>query len=190
MQTARLTQANRDLRSEGGITLVELLVSMVMLIVLSAAAMTLLMIVVRSQPRISDRDYAIQQGRVLQESLARELRQSYGVNSAGTTQIVFYTYLRHTSCGSTTQSSASTPAIPCRVTYSCTSGTCQRTETGLTGGNTSTRTLVTGLASSSLFGYSPSTTNPSYVSTTLVFPADGGDDAVTLQDGVELRNHS
>jgi hypothetical protein len=28
------------------------------------------------------------------------------------------------------------------------------------------------------------------VSTTLVFPADGADDAVTLQDGVELRNHS
>ena len=39
-----------------------------------------------------------------------------------------------------------------------------------------------------MFGYSPNSTNPDYVSMRLVFPAAGGDDAVTLDDGVDLRN--
>ena len=39
-----------------------------------------------------------------------------------------------------------------------------------------------------MFGYSPDSANPDYVTMRLVFPAEGGDDAVTLEDGVDLRN--
>ncbi len=39
-----------------------------------------------------------------------------------------------------------------------------------------------------MFGYSPSSADPDYVSMRLVLPAEGGDDAVTLDDGVDLRN--
>ena len=55
-------------------------------------------------------------------------------------------------------------------------------------GTTTTEQLVSGLSSSAVFGYSPDSANPDYVTMRLVFPAEGGDDAVTLEDGVDLRN--
>ena len=74
------------------------------------------------------------------------------------------------------------PAIACKVTYTCTAGVCDRAEAPLPGqpGTTTTQQLVSGLSSSAVFGYSPDSTNPDYVTMRLVFPAAGGDDAVTL----------
>lgn len=190
MPIASLTQAGRRLRREEGITLVELLIAMVMLLVLSGAAMMLLVVAVREQPAISGRDDAIQQARVLQESIIRELRPSYSVTTATPSQITFDTYLRRTACASAATPAADSPAIQCRVTYACTAGTCTRGETDPTGTVTPrVTTVVSGISNSDVFGYAPSATNPSYVTTKLVFPAQNGDDAITLQDGVELRNH-
>jgi type II secretory pathway pseudopilin PulG len=193
MDQARERNTVRALKDERGVTLVELLMFMVMLLVVLAAAMTLLIIVVRNQPRISDRDFAIQQGRVLQERFAKELRQSSLVEQTPaptSSAITFNTFLRRTQCGGATETDPTKAAIACKVTYSCTAGTCSRTEAPLTGqpGTTNTQQLVSGLSSSAVFGYVPDTANPEYVTMQLVFPADGGDDAVTLHDGVELRN--
>ena len=55
-------------------------------------------------------------------------------------------------------------------------------------GTTTTERLVSGLSSSAVFGYSPDTANPEYVTMRLVFPAEGGGDAITLEAGVDLRN--
>jgi type II secretory pathway pseudopilin PulG len=183
----------QTLKCERGVTMTELLVFTMMLLVVLAAGMTLLIVAVKSQPRISDRNFAIQQGRVLQERFARELRQSSLVEQtpAPTSQsITFRTYVRRTQCGDALETDPTKPAIACKVTYTCTAGACDRTEAPLPGqpGTTTTQQLISGLSSSAVFGYSPDSANPDYVTMQLVFPAAGGGDAVTLHDGVDLRN--
>jgi Tfp pilus assembly protein PilW len=183
----------QTLKSERGISIVELLVFMMMLLFVLVAATTLLIVVVKSQPRISDRSFAIQDGRVLQERFARELRQSSLVEQTPaptSSSITFDTYMRRNQCGGAVETDPTKPAIACKVTYTCTAGACDRTEAPLPGqpGTTTTQRLVSGLSSSAVFGYAPDSMNPDYVSMRLVFPAEGGDDAVTLDDGVDLRN--
>jgi Tfp pilus assembly protein PilW len=193
MDEARVRSTVRTLKSERGLSMVELLVFMMMLLFVLVAATTLLIVVVKSQPRISDRNFAIQDGRVLQARFARELRQSSLVEQTPaptSSSITFVTYVRRTQCGGAVETDPTKPAIACKVTYTCTAGACDRTEAPLPGqpGTTATQQLVSGLSSSAVFGYSPDSTNPDYVSMRLVFPAEGGDDAVTLDDGVDLRN--
>jgi Tfp pilus assembly protein PilW len=193
MDEARVRRAVQALKCERGVSMAELLVFMLMLLIVLAAGMALLIVAVKSQPRINDRTFAIQQGRVLQERFARELRQSSLVEQTPaptSSSITFDTYVRRTQCGGAVETDPAKPAIACKVTYSCTAGACARTEAPLPGqpGTTTTQQLVSGLSSSAVFGYSPSSTNPGYVTMRLVFPAAGGDDAVTLDDGVDLRN--
>jgi type II secretory pathway pseudopilin PulG len=193
MDEARVRSRVQALRCERGVSIAELLVFMVMLLFVLAAGLTLLIVAVKSQPRISDRNFAIQDGRVLQERFARELRQSSRVEQAPaptSSSITFDTYLRRIQCGGTLETDPTKPAIACKLTYTCTAGACARTEAPLPGqpGTTTTQQLVSGLSSSAVFGYSPDSTNPDYVTMRLVFPAEGGDDAVTLEDGVDLRN--
>jgi type II secretory pathway pseudopilin PulG len=193
MDEARERSGVQALKCERGISIAELLVFMVMVLFVLAAGLTLLIVAVKSQPRISDRNFAIQDGRVLQERFARELRQSSRVEQAPaptSSSITFDTYLRRIQCGGTLETDPTKPAIACKLTYTCTAGACARTEAPLPGqpGTTTTEQLVSGLSSSAVFGYSPDTTNPNYVTMRLVFPAEGGDDAVTLEDGVDLRN--
>lgn len=193
MDEARVRSRVQALKCERGISIVELLVFMVMVLFVLAAGMTLLIVAVKSQPRISDRNFAIQEGRVLQERFARELRQSSRVEQAPaptSSSITFDTYVRRTQCGGAVETDPAKPAIACKVTYTCTAGACGRTEAPLPGhlGTATTQQLVSGLSSSAVFGYSPDSTNPDYVTMRLVFPAEGGDDAITLEDGVDLRN--
>jgi len=193
MDEARVRRVVQALKCERGVSMAELLVFMMMLLIVLAAGMALLIVAVKSQPRISDRTFAIQQGRVLQERFARELRQSSLVEQTPaptSSSITFDTYARRTQCGGAVEADPAKPAIACKVTYTCTAGACDRTEAPLPGqpGTTTTQQLVSGLSSSAVFGYSPNSTNPGYVTMRLVFPEAGGDDAVTLDDGVDLRN--
>jgi Tfp pilus assembly protein PilW len=191
MARVRFKAATRRLRDERGVTLAELMIAALISVTMLGVASYVLIVAVRAEPALAKRDFAIQQGRVLQESFARELRQSSFVEGTPTSSaITFDTYLRRTQCGGSVEADSTKPAIVCKVTYSCASGTCNRTEGPLSGqpGSTVTRQLVTGLQSSAVFGYLPDATSPTYVSTQLVFPATGGEDAVTLDDGVQLRN--
>jgi Tfp pilus assembly protein PilV len=179
----------RRLGDERGLTLVELLVAATLTIAVLGVAMMVVILSVRNQPQVSDRSAAIQQARVFQERLTRELRQSYSVETALPGDIEFETYVRVVSCGGAPQTNASAPAIACRVAYQCTAGVCTRTESGPGGtGTPVTREFLRGISNSDVFGYSPNATSPEYVSTKLVYPAAGGDDAITLEDGVDLRN--
>jgi type II secretory pathway pseudopilin PulG len=193
MDEARVRSRVQALKCERGVSMAELLVFIMMLLFVLAAGMTLLIVAVRSQPRISDRNFAIQDARVLQERFARELRQSSLVEETPaptSSSITFDTYMRRTQCGGAVETDPTKPAIACKVTYTCTAGACDRTEAPLPGqpGTTITQQLVSGLSNSAVFGYLPDSTNPEYVTMQLVFPAEGGDDAVTLKDGVDLRN--
>lgn len=193
MDEARVRSRVQALKCERGVSMAELLVFMMMLLIVLAAGMALLIVAVKSQPRISDRNFAIQDGRVLQERIARELRQSSLVEETPAptaSSITFDTYVRRIQCGGAVETDPTKPAIACKVTYTCNAGACDRTEAPLPGqpGTTTTQQLVSGLSSSAVFAYSPDSTNAEYVTMRLVFPAEGGDDAVTLEDGVDLRN--
>jgi prepilin-type N-terminal cleavage/methylation domain-containing protein len=189
------------LRDQRGMTLVELMVAMTMTLVAFGAASYLIIVVVHTQPGISQRSYDIQQGRVLQERFTRDLRASYKVEAAPAptaSTISFDTYVRSTTCGGNPQTNPAVPAIPCQVTYSCTAGACSRAEgPPAVGGGTPVR-MVSGLASTAVFATNPTSpptspdtplpTDPDYITVHLEFPSRGGGGAIILDDGVDLRN--
>jgi hypothetical protein len=184
-----LIRALRALRREEGVTLTELLWVAVLGVLVFGLALMMLNFAVRTEPRLTERAASVQQGRALMERLTRELRQGATVSVGTPSQLVFATYVKRASCGGPPGATA----IQCQVEYSCTGGTCSRTErnTSGTGGGEPVQ-LVEGLASSDVFSYLPSPSTPEYVSVRLVYPATDesgeSEDAVTLEDGVDLRN--
>jgi prepilin-type N-terminal cleavage/methylation domain-containing protein len=191
----------RLLRDQRGMTLVELMVAMMMTLIAFAAASYILIVVVHTQPATSDRSFDIQEGRVFEERFTRELRASYKIEpvpAPTASTLSFDTYVRSTTCGGARQTNPAIPAIPCRVTYSCTAGACYRAEgPPAAGGGTPVQT-VSGLASTAVFGTNPTSpptspttplpTDPDYITVHLAFPSRGGGGAIVLDDGVDLRN--
>jgi Tfp pilus assembly protein PilW len=174
----------------GAIGMMELLTAAALTVMLVGTIGILLIVSARQQPRISDRAAAIQQGRVLVEQFTRELREGFAVEATpNASTITFRTYVRRASCGSTAPLAPSQPAIVCKVTYACTTGTCTRTENPVSGAQAGQPVVMaTGLASSSVFTYTPSASAADHVGVTLAYPATGGDDAITISDGADLRN--
>jgi type II secretory pathway component PulJ len=189
LKAIKTASAARD--DERGITLVELLVAMSILILVLGVIAQLFIVMLRAEPRITGRSADIQQARVWAERLTRELRQTSEVLVSDPAQIAVVTYVRTTQCGSAgTTPPATQDAIQCRVTYSCASGTCSRSETDTAQMATAkTEELVHGISNStSVFTYTPTIGEPEYVGVRLEYPAGEGEDSVTLQDGVDLRN--
>lgn len=196
---SRIAQVLRDQR---GITLVELMVATTMTLMVLAAASYLMILAVRTQPALSDRSFDIQQGRTFEDRFTRELRSSYEIEPSPpptSNQISFDTYVRSATCGGATQTNPAVPAIPCRVTYTCTAGSCSRAEGPPSTGGGAVVKQVSGLDSSvGVFGTDPTSPPPSpgaplpnspdYITIHLAFPATGGGEPVTLDDGVDLRN--
>jgi len=181
-------RAPRSDRREDGYTLVELLVGITLMLLVLAAGFTLLQIVVRTEPAIQSANSSIQEGQIAAERMARELRLTYNVNSASADSLSVDTYLqRGTSCSVT---GGTETARQCRVVYACTSTSCTRTVSEVDGTGAQTSTVVTGLTSASVFTYSPSSTDPTTISLTLSLSGEGSGDAITVSDGVALRNVS
>jgi hypothetical protein len=190
----RLRKVAALCREERGLTLVELLVAASMGLVVVGGAVAIFVSGIRSEPRTASKVAAIQQGRVTVDRITRELRQGLEVPTASSSQLAIVTYVKAVSCGG---AGAST-AIPCRVNYACSAGTCTRSVAQPDGTAPGPATQVaSGLTSSSIFSYrsdaadpgcdQSTATDPSYVCVTLSFAAEGGG-TVTLEDGVALRN--
>ena len=172
-------------RGEEGFTLVEALVAIGLSMLIIGAAVQMFTAAGSSQPRESSRAGQIQGARTAIDRMTRELRQGSSVPVATSSQLSMITYVNAASCAG----APSTTSIQCRVTYACSGSACTRSVANTNGtGGGSAKTVVSGLGSPAIFTYSPSSANPTYVGVHLVFPADSGDDAVTLDDGVALRN--
>ncbi len=171
-------------------TLPELLIATLIGLMVVGASVTVFASGVQSQPKVSDRNAAIQQARTMAETLTRELRQGSNATTTSGGNLAILTYVPRTACGSPT------PGTPtrCKVFYTCSvAGTCTRTEcpptfTAVGPGCGTTRTVVTGLADNNVFTFSPRVPGEAYVGVRLSFPATNGDDAITMEDGVALRN--
>ncbi len=176
-------------RREAGFTLVEYMVAISMLMAVLAIAMPTVVQGLRTEPKISHRAAQIAKARVTVERVARELRQGVSIDSATTSSVSFRTYTRHSTCGDNAALSPSLRAIQCQVTYSCTGDSCYRTEGNIDGtAGGPAVLLVEGLLSPDVFTYLPDPADPSYVEVRFSFSAEGGEDAITLDDGIELRN--
>jgi len=168
-----------------GFTLTELLVAMTIGVVVLGAGVLMFTAAISSQPKASARAAKVQQARTTSERIVRELRQGSGVPTATSAQLSILTYVHSAVCGG----SYAINSIPCRVTYTCTAGTCTRVEAQPDGTNPGAASqVVSGLSNSIFFSYSPNSSAPNWVGITLEFPADGGDDAITIEDGAALRN--
>lgn len=170
-------------RSEGGYTLIELLVAATMGMVVLGGAVTVFIGAIHSEPRASSKVTAIQQGRVAVERITRELRQGVDVSTATPSQLSLITYVKQAPCGGAPAANAKA----CRVTYACTTVECSRTVQEPSGSAGTTSKVVSGLSSANVFTYSPDKTDPDYVGIELSFATrEGG--PVVIADGAELRN--
>jgi Tfp pilus assembly protein PilV len=185
------------LAAEDGITLVELLLAMVMGIIVLSAAVFVFAAGIQLGPHVQERSLEIQQARTMSERITRELRQGSNASvSLDRSQLMILTYVpRSTTCN--TPATTGSSIARCRVFYRCTtagaSSSCTRTECPPAALSVGTgcelpRTVVSGLSTTQVFSFSPQTPGQAYVGVRLEFPAENGDDAITIQDGVALRN--
>jgi prepilin-type N-terminal cleavage/methylation domain-containing protein len=186
-------RTERALSSEQGFTLVELLIATSLGLLVLGAAVTVFTASIGSQPMIDKRAAQIDQARSMSARVTQELRQGSNASSADPSQLMVLTYVPRTSCGGSTVG----PDIRCRVFYSCTqsgaTASCTRIECppALLAPGTGcgpTTTVLTGLTTNQVFTFSPQTPGQASVGIRLQFPAENGDDAITIQDGVALRN--
>lgn len=174
-------------KDERGLTLPELLIAAVIGLLVIGGGVASFTTGVRSEPRISGRAYDIQQARTTMERISRELRQGSDVRVATASSLEVVTYVPRAECGSPEIGSA----LKCSVTYTCGEGSCTRTERDPNSlpGTGSPATVVSGLASDAVFDYAEQEEGaPPYIHVTLAFPTEDGDDSITLEDGVSLRN--
>ena len=183
----------RLIAEESGFTLVELLLSSMIGLILIAVATTVFVTAGRTQPTQAERGNAILIARTTMERLTREVRQGSTVYPSTASQLSLLTYVHSATCGG----AHADTAIQCKVTYTCTAGSCTRVEApppGASGSPGVPVTVVSGLSSSSVFSYTPScgatstSGSPGYICVNLTFPASNGDDAISLQDGAGPLN--
>jgi len=178
----------RRSRGDAGFTLIELLVAASMGVVVMGAVASLVISAVRDQPRISKQAQNITTARWVLERLTHEIRNGVVVNRANASEVSFQGYVRHSTCGGTTQLAATSPAIKCQVTYTCNTTSCSRIESVPGTYTGASQEIFTGIDSNQVFTYSPNPTEATYVKVTLRLPNPSGGGALTVSNGASLRN--
>jgi hypothetical protein len=180
----RLTLAR--LRSEGGMTLAELLVGMLTLSFVVVALLSLLDSAVRTAPREEERASAIREGQSGLHVMTRELRQANKVWTPGKTQI-------YVNIGDDTH-----VLYDCDVAHPDDSSMrqCLRWEAAVGQElplSSPGQVVVERRVPGDVFTYEPNLINPTYVKAKIEVPqagerADGYNADLVLDDGFYLRN--
>jgi len=188
----RLQKIRMRHADEAGFTLVELLVGTAMGVVLMGAVVSLVIGAVKYQPRITKKAENVTTARWVLDRMTRELRNGERIEPSSTSSsISFISYERRSPCGSGTALTAGQASVPCKITYSCTTTSCSRTEAPPTGsGAGTTQLLFTGINSNQVFTYPPTEkpTEATYVKVTFRVPDPKGSGSLTISDGASLRN--
>jgi type II secretory pathway pseudopilin PulG len=191
MKTSKI---HRQLRQQRGMTLIELLIGAGMLVAIMLAALPVIDGASTSQGRVETAAVSIADARVFSERVLRDLRPAYAFPpgpSYNSTSLSVYTFVRRTPpCGSDVLSPPDADPISCRVTYSCSGGSCTRQERELDGsGGGPPVTMIRGLSRDDIFSYFIPGDGPTFVSLDVELPNQANDDdAITLEDGTALRN--
>lgn len=182
-------------------TLVELLVASAMSVILVGAVGSMVVSAVRTQPEVSKKSQSVSTARYVLERMTREIRNGIRVDVATASKVSFVTYVRRAACGGTTPLSSSAPPTKCEVTYQCTTTSCSRIEAAEGVYTGTAKTVITGINSSNVFCFVPSTATDSltcgtaasakgttYMGVTLRIPNPSRAGNLTVSDGVSLRN--
>jgi prepilin-type N-terminal cleavage/methylation domain-containing protein len=187
---------------ESGFTLIELIVASAMAVVITGAAVAMLVTALKDQPKVSGQADQVGEARVAVAHLTRELRQGvvgsvHESASPSSGKLTFETYVQTPCAGVTTTE-------PCKVTYECATvpaleapanGRCTRV-TSRGSVKSAPTTVVSGISNpTSVFRYLVARPNcpgaaetTTYVTVTLEFPDPAAGSGTTLQDGAGLRS--
>jgi Tfp pilus assembly protein PilW len=167
-------------RSERGLSLVELLVVMPMMAIVLLSIYALNNVGVKSQRETSDRVSTMQRQENGLERMTREMRQAVGFTPVSSQVIDAETYVR---------TSDANPSVQKRVRYECVNGSCVRYE-GPSGGalTSGPETVVTSVRNVDVFFFEPNNVNPNFVTVKLEIGVKGATNPITLDGGFALRN--
>jgi type II secretory pathway pseudopilin PulG len=132
---------------EAGISLIELIIAATMAVVITGAAVALLISSLKRQPDLTQRADQVANAQVATERMVSDIRQGVigtaivtktATPAPGTSELALETYVDG-QCGTNTV----TTGTKCTVTYTCAAEVCKR-KTG-TGTATNTRTVISGV---------------------------------------------
>jgi type II secretory pathway pseudopilin PulG len=173
-----------------GLTLVELLVATAMTIIITGAAVALMVSALHKQQNVTSRSDRIGEARNAIEKITNDIRQGRKVTVAGPTGVTIETYC----------DSSSGLGEKCTVAYACATETTGKYKCTRTVGTTTTTPIIE-LSSPNVFCFVPSTVSgnesecgtrktgaePTYVGVEVKLASREGGGA-TLQDGAALHN--
>jgi len=178
--------------------MIELLIATAMMIVITGAAVAMLVSVMHQQPKVTEGADQIGKARNAIERITVDLRQGSAVEPGGSSQgltlVMPCSTLESGQAGTCTVSYACAPESGASAPYYCT----RRIGTG------APKTVVTGLLTNKVFCYFPfvagtetiagsgcgaiSTEPPKYVGAAVELPASEGEGKTVLEDGSALHN--
>jgi type II secretory pathway pseudopilin PulG len=190
----------RHAHPESGVTLVELLIAASMAVVITGAAVAMLISVLKRQPDLTERADQVGTAQVATDRMVRDIRQGVigtavvtttTTPSPGTSKLVIETYV-DSQCGTT----VITESKKCTVTFTCEAEVCKRI-TG-TGTAINTKILVSGVKNTgSVFetvsGVNPCTTaateTPRFVGVAIELKSKKNG-VTKIEDGATLQSCS
>lgn len=163
------SHSRRTSAPERGTTLVELVVAIGLLLVVTGTILGTWSSTQRSEAFVRGRAATLDEMRNAMNGLTKEVRQTYNVRSAAPDRLEVDTYRS---------------GVPAHIVYTAAGTSLTREVDG--GG---AQEIQSGLSSTAIFEYLPSSTSPEVVTITLaVVPPDEPDAIVTVTSEVRLRN--
>lgn len=170
----------RFVRGERGMSLIELLVVIPMMVIVVLSIYALNNVGVKAQRESSDRLSTMQRQQNGLERMVREMRQAVSFTPVSAQVLDAETYVRPSDGSASVQK---------RVRYECLSGSCVRYE-GPSGGalTSGPETVVSSVRNSDVFFFEPDNVNPDFVTVKLEVGVKGATNPITLDGGFALRN--
>jgi Tfp pilus assembly protein PilW len=170
----------RFLRSERGVSLVELLVVIPMSVVVLLGVYGLYNVGAKSEAQNRERVTTQLREQNGLARMTREMRQAISFTPVSSQVLDAVTYVRPSGTGTSVQR---------RVRYECLSGSCVRYE-GAPGGalTTGPETVISGVQNPDVFFFEPDSVNPAYVAVKLEVAVKNASNPIVLDGGFSLRN--
>jgi len=171
--------ARRFIRSERGLSLVELLVVIPMMAVVLMGIYALYNVGAKSQANNSARVSTLLREQNGLERMTREMRQAVSFTPVSSQVLDAVTYVRPSTGGN---------SVLRHVRYECLDGACTRYEGAVGGALGTGEVVIPNLQNVDVFFFSPDSVNPTYVAVKLEVSVKNANNPLVLDGGFELRN--
>jgi Tfp pilus assembly protein PilW len=177
-----LRGAMQRLRCQRGVSLIELLVVVPMLVLVLLSIYALSNVGAKGQRQTNDRANSLLRQQNGLERMTREMRQAVSFTPVSAQILDAETYVRVSGADTSTRR---------RVRYECQSGSCVRYEGPANGSLTSgPETVIPDVQNSDVFFFEPNSVNPNFVAVKLEIDVEGATNPATLDGGFALRNEA